>query len=303
MMRNLVKKIVIGTALVLCAASALAEEAKIQPDFEVTEVSSGIFMLSGVGGFVGGNVGLSVGEDGVVMIDDAMPPFLDELKDAVKTITNDPIDFLINTHIHGDHTGNNLSFGEQRIRIVAHENLRTAMLTKGLKLYGKEGPIPKAALPVITFSDAMSFHLNGEDARVFHVKNAHTDGDAIIHFKNSNVIHTGDTFFNGLFPYIDLANGGSVDGYIAAQQQMIDLSDGDTKIIPGHGPLSNKKQLQGAVSMLIDTKDLITNLIKKGQSEDQVVKINPLKKYHEKWNWEFITTEKMTRQVYKSLNK
>ncbi|MCF6194039.1 MAG: MBL fold metallo-hydrolase [Kangiellaceae bacterium] len=302
-MKNLIQKIVTTTALIFCVTSALAEEAKNQPDFEVTEVSSGIYMLSGVGGFVGGNVGLSIGEDGVVMIDDAMPPFLDKMKNAVKTVTNDPIAFLINTHVHGDHTGNNQSFGEQGVRIVAHENLRTAMLNKGLKLYGKEGPMPKAALPVITFSHAMSFHLNGEDARVFHVKNAHTDGDAVIHFKNSNVIHTGDTFFNGLFPYIDLANGGSVDGYIAAQQQIIDLSNDNTKIIPGHGPLSNKKQLQIAVSMLLDAKDLITNLIEKGQSEEQVVKANPLKKYHKKWNWEFIPTEKMTRQVFKSLNK
>ena len=302
-MNKVAKKAVAGLTLVLCTASVLAEQTSNKPDFKVTEVSNGIYMLSGVGGFVGGNVGLSIGEDGVVMIDDAMPPFLDKMKNAVKSVTNDPIDFLINTHVHGDHTGNNKSLGEQGVRIVAHENLRTSMLTKGLKLYGKEGPMPKAALPVITFSHAMSFHLNGENARVFHVENAHTDGDAVIHFENSNVIHTGDTFFNGLFPYIDLGNGGSVDGYIAAQQEIIALSNNHTKIIPGHGPLSNKRELQTAVDMLIDSKNIISILIKNGQSEEQVVKTNPLKKYHENWNWGFITTEKMTRQVYKSLTK
>jgi len=298
-MNMFIQKIVAGFALALCAASVLAQETKDKPDFEVTEVSKGIYMLlSG-----GGNVGLSIGEDGVVMIDDSMPPFLDKLTRTIKSISDKPIDFLINTHVHRDHTENNKHFGERGIRIVAHENLRTSMLTKGLKLFNKEGPMPKAALPVITFSHAMSFHLNGEDARVFHVKNAHTDGDAVIHFQNSNVIHSGDTFFNGLFPYIDLANGGNIDGYIAAQQKIIDISDDQTKIIPGHGPLGNKKQLQAARDMLIDSKNIISMLIKAGESEDQVVKANPLQKYHENWNWGFISTERMTRQVYKSLAK
>jgi len=298
-MNKAIKKILSGLTLVLCAASVLSKEAGNESEFAVTEVSEGIYMLlSG-----GGNVGLSIGEDGVVMIDDSMPPFLDKLTRTIKSISNKPIDFLINTHVHRDHTENNKHFGEQGIRIVAHENLRTSMLTKGLKLFNKEGSMPKAALPVITFSHTMSFHLNGEDARVFHVKNAHTDGDAVIHFQNSNVIHSGDTFFNGLFPYIDLANGGSIDGYIAAQQKIIDISDDQTKIIPGHGPLGNKKELQAARDMLVDSKNIISMLIKAGKSEEQVVKANPLEKYHENWNWGFITTEKMTRQVYKSLTE
>ena len=298
-MNKTIKKILSGLALVLCATSVLSEKAGNEPDFAVIEVSEGIYMLlSG-----GGNVGLSIGEDGVVMIDDSMPPFLDKLTRTIKSISDKPIDFLINTHLHRDHTENNESFSQRGIRIVAHENLRTSMLTKGLKLYDKEGPMPKAALPVITFSHAISFHLNGEHARVFHVKNAHTDGDAIIHFQNSNVVHAGDTFFNGLFPYIDLANGGNIEGYIAAQQKIIDLSDDQTKIIPGHGPLGNKKKLQAARDMLIDSKNIISTLIKNGQSEEQVVKANPLNKYHENWNWGFITTEKMTRQVYKSLTE
>jgi len=302
-MKNLKRLISASFLLTTSLITTAAEEQKNDLNFATTEVAPGIYMLMGVGGFTGGNIGLSIGDDGVVMIDDSMPPLLDKMKVAIKKITDKPVDFLINTHVHGDHTGNNKSIGEDGTRIVAHENLRINMLTKGLQ--SKEGhkPMPKAALPVITFSHAMSFHLNGEDARIFHVKNAHTDGDAVIHYQNSNVIHTGDAFFNGLFPYIDLDNGGSVDGYIAAQQEIIDLSNDKTKIIPGHGSLADKKQLQSAADMLIDAKNMIDALIKKGKSEDDVVKENPLKKYHEKWNWEFITTEKMTRQVYKSLKK
>lgn len=302
-MINQLRTLLSALIITLFATTANAKEAKPQPGFQVEKVADGIYMLSGVGGFVGGNIGLSIGKDGVVMIDDSMPPFLDKLKNAVKSVADKPVDFLINTHVHGDHTGNNNSFGEKGVRIVAHENLRKRMLKKGLKLYDMEGPMPKAALPVITFSHEMSFHLNGEDSRVIHVEHAHTDGDAIIHFETSNVIHTGDTFFNGLFPFIDLNNGGSIDGYITAQQKIIALSNDKTKIIPGHGPLTNKKALEDAVNMLIDVKNIMVKVMASGKSEDDVVKMNPLKKYHDDWNWGFITTERMTRQIYKGLKK
>jgi glyoxylase-like metal-dependent hydrolase (beta-lactamase superfamily II) len=292
--------------IILCCISvpfmAIAEENKAPKlDFAADEVAPGIYMLSGVGGFTGGNIGLSVGDDGVVMIDDSMPPLLAKMKAAIAKVTDKPVDFLINTHVHGDHTGNNKSMGENGTRIVAHDNLRINMLVKGLQTSEGKKPMPKAALPVITFSHAMSFHLNGEDARIFHVEKAHTDGDAVIHYKNANVIHTGDTFFNGMFPYIDLNNGGSVNGYIAAQEKIISIANADTKIIPGHGPLSSVKELKMSLAMLKDSKNLIAKMIKAGKTEDQVVSDNPLKGYHEQWNWGFITTEKMTRQVYKSL--
>ncbi len=295
-------KTIFASLLVLVSVNTLiAEEAKKLPHIESTKVAPGIYMLSGVGGFTGGNIGLSIGEDGVVLIDDSMPPFLDNMNKAIKMITNKPIDFLINTHVHGDHTGNNESLGKKGVKIVAHENVRNNMIAKGKQAAGKKQPIPKTALPVITFSNSMDFHLNGEDARVFHVDNAHTDGDAVIQFKNANVIHTGDTFFNGLFPYIDLNNGGGIKGYISAQKKILALSDDRTKIIPGHGPLSNKKQLQASLDMLVDSKKLVSDLINKGLSEDEVAKAEPLKKYGEHWSWEFITTEKMTRQIYESL--
>ena len=292
------------TASALFAVSLLttaAEKTEDKRSFSTTEVAPGIYAVMGVGGFTGGNIGLSVGVDGVVMIDDSMPPLLDRMKTAIKTVTDKPVDFLINTHVHGDHTGNNKTIGEDGTRIVAHENLRLNMLTKGLQTSDGKKPMPKSALPVITFSHAISFHLNGEDARIFHVEKAHTDGDAVIHYQNANVIHTGDIFFNGMFPYIDINNGGSVDGYIKAQQKILEIANDETKIIPGHGPLSDSKQLKQSLDMLIDVRQLIADQIAKDKTEDQVVKANPIKKYHEKWNWGFITTEKMIRQVYKSL--
>lgn len=301
-MKNLFQIII--TLTLTLSLSIIAEEAKKpSPDFSAQEIKPGIFMLSGVNGFVGGNIALSVGEDGVIMIDDSMPPFLDKMKAAIKKVTNKPIDFLINTHVHGDHTGNNEPMSSDGAMIVAHENLRLHMLKKGVQTQNGMQPAPKAALPVITFSHAMSFHLNGDEAEIFHVKAAHTDGDAVIKFKDANVIHTGDTFFNGLFPYIDINSGGSVDGYIAAQKRILENSDNTTKIIPGHGPLATKADLRKAVNMLIEARKLISYQITKGKTEDEVVQANPLQKYHNKWNWGFITTEKMTRQVYKSLTK
>ncbi|MBV1910921.1 MAG: MBL fold metallo-hydrolase [Kangiellaceae bacterium] len=289
---------------VLTSLTSVAEEkAKPSPSFQTTEVSPGIHMISGVGGFTGGNIGLSIGEDGVVMIDDSMPPLLDKMKKAINSITTQPVDFLINTHVHGDHTGNNESIGKDGTRIVAHENLRINMLTKGVATQKGRVKAPKAALPVITFSHSMSFHLNNEDAKIFHVERAHTDGDAVIHFKSANVIHTGDTFFNGMFPYIDIDNGGSLKGYIDAQKKVLSISDNNTKIIPGHGPLASKADLKKSLAMLLEVKKIMDKVIKDGGSEDDVVKANPLKMFHEKWNWGFITTERMTRQAYKSLKQ
>jgi cyclase len=298
-MKKINQNLSLGLLLSASMSVVAAEAPKLS--FAATEVSPGIYMLSGVGGFTGGNIGLSIGEDGVVMIDDSMPPMLDIMNTAIKSVTDKPVDFLINTHVHGDHTGNNTSMGQAGTRIVAHENLRKHMLDKGIQ--GKEGmvPAPKAALPVITFSHAMSFHLNGEDAELIHLANAHTDGDAVIHFKNANVIHTGDTLFNGMFPFIDLDSGGSVDGYISAQQSILAMANDDTKIIAGHGPLASKKDLQASIDMLIDVKNIIGQLVKSGKSEEEVVKLNPLAKYHDRWNWVFITTERMTRQIYKGL--
>ncbi|NQZ81970.1 MAG: MBL fold metallo-hydrolase [Colwellia sp.] len=296
---KLVNKVAILATVFTASLSVIAEE-KSELRVVTTEVAPKLYMLEGAGGFVGGNMMLSIGEDGVVLIDDALSSNLSLLKTAIKSVTDQPIDYLINTHFHADHIGNNEAFSKEGSHIVAHENIRHRLLKGAASSDNKK--VVKGSLPVITFSHAMDFHLNGDDMHIFHVKNAHTDGDAVIHIENENIIHTGDTMFNGMFPYIDLANGGSLDGYINAQKTILALSDEQTKIIPGHGPIANKQDLQASIDMLEDTKQIITKLIASGKSEDEIVKLNPLSIYHDKWNWGFITTERMTRQIVQGLH-
>ncbi|TDR20638.1 MBL fold metallo-hydrolase [Marinicella litoralis] len=296
-----IKSTLLTAAILVSGISHAKDEPKVS--YKSTEVAKGIYMLAGEGGFTGGNIGLLIGVEGVVLIDDSMPPFLDILNQAIKGLTDQPIDFLINTHVHGDHTGNNEPFGQAGTHIVAHDNLRKHLINKGVQTSDGMAPAPKAALPVLTFSNEMSFHFNDQPATAIHVPNAHTDGDAIIHFSQANVIHAGDTFFNGLFPYIDIDSGGSVDGFIHAQLKMISLSNDETTIIPGHGPLSNKQELQAAVDMLIDAKAIINKHIKEGMTLEAVLEANPLAKYHDDWNWGFITTERMTTQLFNDLSQ
>lgn len=268
-------------------------------DFEVTSLNDNIHVLMGINGFTGGNIALLTGADGVVMIDDSMPPLGERLKAAIAKVTADDVDFIINTHVHGDHSGLNAEFAKAGSWLIGHENLRKQLKEKG---YGQDRPAPAEALPVITFTHEMGFHLNNELVRIVHIAKAHTDGDAMIHYVGANIIHTGDLMFNGLFPYIDLGSGGDVKGYLAAQKQMLRLSDDNTKIIPGHGAIASKADLQAAADMLEDSLGIIQTYIDKGMSEEDVVKANPLKKYHDDWNWGFITTERMTRQLYKGLS-
>lgn len=252
-------------------------------------------MLEGAGGFAGGNMALSLGADGVVMIDDAMPDTLGIMSSAVKSITDKPIDFLINTHFHWDHAGNNGVMAESGARIFAHENARKRLATE-LK------ETQMGALPVFTFTHEMNFYLNGNDIHIFHAENAHTDGDIIIFFRNLNVIHTGDIFVNGMFPYIPLEHGGTVSGLIAAHHKILSLADAKTKIIPGHGSLASKGDLKAQVAMLEESKKHISELINSNKSLEEVIKLAPLSKY-QSYSHEFINTEEMTRQVYQSLVK
>lgn len=299
-MKRVLKNLCLSTAIAMAPMvfghTAVADD---EISLKTTELSSGIFMIEGVGGFTGGNILLSVGADGVVMIDDGLPPFLGLLQQSVQKLTDKKVDYLINTHIHGDHTGNNASYGAGHTHIVAHENMRQQMATTGVP--GGTGPAPKAALPVITFSDKMAFHLNGANAQLLHVAHAHTNGDTVVHFAKENIIHTGDVLFNGMFPYIDLDSGGSATGYLAAQKKIYSMANAKTKIIPGHGPLASKVDLKASIDMLEDSIARVNKWVKKGLSEDDIVAKNPLKKYHDKWNWGFITTEKMTRTLYKDI--
>ena len=255
--------------------------------FETTKLSSGLYMISGVGGFTGGNIGVVVGKDGVVMIDNGVPAVLDLLKEEIKKTTDKPIDYLINTHLHNDHIGNNSDFANNGAQVISHDNVRAALQKKSSSA---------ESLPIMTFSDQMTLHINGETAKVTHVKNAHTNGDAFIHFQNSNVIHTGDLMFNGRFPFIDANNGGTLDGVLLGLNMILSLSDDNTKIIPGHGPLANKADVAKTIAMLEDARDLVGALVKSGKSDAEILKANPLEKYTS-YSWGFIDMEKMTKQM------
>lgn len=269
--------------------------------FKSTPVAEGLFMIEGVGGFAGGNLGLSIGEDGVVLIDDSMAPLNDKMMAAIAEVTDQNVDYVINTHIHGDHTGGNVAMHNHGATIVAHENIRQRLLDDGIATRNGQTEAPIESLPQVTFTDAMTFHLNGTEAHVFHLPNAHTDGDGAIHFRNLNVIHTGDLMFNGLFPFIDMDSGGSVQGYIAAQERLLALCNGDTVIIPGHGPLAKPKDLRASISMLKDALSRVSVLVEEGLSDDEIIEANPLADYDSDWSWGFINTERMTRQILRGV--
>lgn len=293
-------KFFIAGSLAIGGMNASAQEEK--PSFETIKVTDNIYMLSGKTGFTGGNVGLSIGEDGVAMIDNGLSDVLELLRAEIAKTTDKPIDYLINTHVHGDHIGNNKHFGGDGARIVSHENLRASLIKNGVGRGDKFEAAPKTSVPVLTFSDRMTIHLNGDAAKIVHFANAHTDGDAIVRFENANVIHTGDIMFNGRFPYIDEGNGGGLKGVIAALKGIAELSSDSTKIIPGHGPLASKADVIKTVAMLEDSHKMVAKLVADGKTDEEIQKANPLSKYQE-YSWGFITTELMTKQVLSAARK
>lgn len=284
------RKLILATLLL--ASSAIAQDVT---ELKATEVVAGMYMIEGVDGFAGGNITMLVGED-VFLIDDGVPPTGPLLMEMAEKLAGRAIDYAVNTHMHGDHVGGNAVLAEDGTLIIAHDNIRKRLLEDTSLSGGPEG------LPQVTFSEAVTFNVNGHEAYVFHVPAAHTDGDAVIEFRSVDVIHAGDLFFNDLFPFIDQDNGGTVAGFKAGQQQILDLAGDDTIIIPGHGPLATRIELQIALDMLIDAETRVKKLVDVGMSEEQVLAENPLADYHEQWNWGFITTERMTKGLYRSLS-
>lgn len=289
-------------ACLLVAPLAVAEEAP--GPFAAVEVAPGIyqigntnegFALNEPSDFVGGGVGLLVGDEYIVMIDDVLEQTAPALVALAENIAGRPIDFVINTHAHGDHVGGNVYVTEQGALVVSHDQLRARMAGDPNL---DTGP---GALPVITFSDRMTFHVNGEEAIAIHVPNAHTDGDAIIHFRNANVIAAGDLSFRGLFPFIDLDSGGSVKGFMAGMQLLIDMADEDTRFLTGHGPVATRADLVRDLAMLRDAEARVKNLLDEGMSEEEILAANPLADYHDQYSWFFITTERMTKTLVRSL--
>ena len=256
--------------VVLLAAPAVFAQG--QPDFSAVQiklhqVSGNVYYLEGQGG----NVGVLIGDDGVLMIDDQFAPLTEKLVAAIRTISNKPIRMLVNTHVHGDHTGGNANIGAMGIDIVAHDNVRVR-LARGVN---GGAPSPAAALPVVTFGDTISLHLNGEDISIAKLPPAHTDGDSYIHFPKADVIHVGDVFRTVGYPGVDGGNGGTVKGTIAALQAIVDLAGPNTKIIPGHGVVATREDVAAFRDLTVELQKRFTDLIRQGMTLEQVVAAKP----------------------------
>jgi len=296
---SLKKLFIIISCLVATSAFAQQDFSKVQ--IETIPVAKGVYMLVGSGG----NIGLSVGPDGAFLIDDQYAPLTDKILKAISAVTDKPVRFLVNTHWHFDHTGGNENIGKAGSIIVAHDNVRKR-LAKGqfMKVFNANiPPSPPEALPVITFADSVTFHWNDETLEVVHARAAHTDGDAVIYFKNTNVVHVGDLFFNGLYPFIDAESGGSMAGVIAGVDEVLDRIDENTKVIPGHGPLGNKADLKAYRDMLAAVHARMTKLIKAGKNIDEIVAAKPTADYDAKWGGGFLKPDQWVQIVYAGMQK
>lgn len=271
--------VVIGLGL-LTTMPAAAQRDFSSVEIETIQVADGVYMLVGSGG----NIGLSIGEDGPFVVDDQFAPLTEKIQAAIAAVTSGAVRFVLNTHWHGDHTGGNENLGKAGAMIIAHENVRKRLNPAEFRdLMGRSQQAPPDALPVVTFTDAVNFYWNGENIRVFHVEHAHTDGDAIVHFTNANVVHMGDTFFKDRYPFIDVDSGGGIDGMIAAADHVLSMVDSDTKIIPGHGTLATPDDLRDYRNMLITVRDRVRTMLNDGMSVDEVVAAKPTNDLDATW--------------------
>ena len=286
-------------AILISAGTYSQEDGFAGVEITTHDVAPGIYMLVGMGG----NIGVSVGEDGVFMIDDQFAPLTDKITAAVAALSDRPIRFVVNTHWHYDHTGGNENLGNRGVLIVAHDNVYERMSRDTeIGAFNQVVPAaPKAALPVITFNDNVTFRLNGEEIQVVHYRNSHTDGDSVIHFKNANVIHTGDIWFNGAYPFIDVSSKGSIDGVINSIRALIELADDNTRIIPGHGPLSDRQGMQGYLEMLETVRDRMSRLITEEKSLDEIIELKPNADYDDALGKGFINPEQFLRNLHSDL--
>jgi glyoxylase-like metal-dependent hydrolase (beta-lactamase superfamily II) len=293
-----------ATFLLLAAAPAAAQQQDFSKvEVRVEQVAPGVAVLFGAGG----NIGLSFGEDGNVLIDDQFAPLAPKITAAVRSVDPDPVRFVINTHWHGDHTGGNVQFGESGAVIVAQDNVRRRMSVDTFSKQQNQTlrATPKAGLPVVTFAQGVTFHLNGDDLQVVHVPQAHTDGDALVYWTKANVIHMGDTFFfKQTFPFIDRESGGSIDGMIAAANRGLAIVKPGGKVIPGHGPVATRDDLQAYRDMLVDIRAKVAAGVRTGRSKAAVIASKPAAAYAGRVAFDgFISPDRFVETMYDELRK
>ncbi len=296
------------TALMLILAAAMAAWGGQAPDYskvqiKATKVSGNVYMLEGAGG----NIGASIGEDGIVIVDDQFAPLAEKIQAALKSlgITDKPVRFVINTHYHGDHTGGNAPFSGTGATVIAQDNVRKRLESGGtagnggsIKMENKAAE--KAALPIITFEHDVTVHLNGEDIHALHFPSGHTDGDSIIFFPKNNVVHMGDDFVRYGFPFIDVSSGGSVQGMIAAMEKATAQLPADVKVIPGHGAISNLDDVREFTKMLKETSAVVQKALDAHKTLEQMKQEKILDPW-KKWSGDFVNTDAFIETLYNSL--
>ena len=280
--------------LAFAASPVSAQRDFSKVEIKVIKAAGNVYMLEGAGG----NIGVSVGADGILIVDDQFAPLADKIRAALKTLGEGKLKFVLNTHWHGDHTGGNAQFS-QEAPIIAHTNVRKRLETDQNISGTAVKASPKEALPVVTFDDRLSVHFNGEEIRVIHFPHGHTDGDSVIFFTGSNVVHMGDDFFAGRFPFVDLSSGGSVEGAMQNVGQVIKQLPADVKIIPGHGPLSNIDDLKLYHRMLVETVGIVRQRMKAGKTLAEI-KAAGLPAEWKEWGTGFIKTNQWIETIYRS---
>ena len=300
-MRTLLLKAFATCAAALLATSTLAQEDYSKVEIQTEKLSDTVYMMTGAGG----NLGVSAGADGVFVIDSQFAPLTPKIQAAIAKVSDKPVRFVLNTHWHFDHVGGNENLGKAGAVIIAQENVRKRMSKEGLiAFFGmKTRAEPPIALPVVTFTRDLSLYLNGEEMHAFHAPRAHTDGDTMVQFSKSDVIHMGDTFFNKMYPFIDTSSGGTVAGVLAAADRALKVAGDKTRIIPGHGPLGNKADLKAYRDMLAAVSARVSAQIKQGKKVEEVVAAKPTAQYDDPWGKGFLEPDKFVEMLYGNLKK
>ena len=295
-MRRLLPIFLTGTFLL---STAVAQQDFTKVEIRAKPLAGNLQVLFGAGG----NMALLTGADGAVLVDDQFAPLAPKIRAAIALLTDQPVRFVINTHWHFDHTGGNEAFGASGSVIVAHQNTRQRMSTRQVVDFFKvtTPPSPAAALPIVTFAESVSLHLNGEDIDAVHVANAHSDSDVVLFFRQANVVHAGDTFVNGPYPFIDMGSGGSIDGLIAAVKVMLARCDEKSQIIPGHGPMANKIDLQAYHDMLLTVRDRVKALLARGRTQEQVLAARPTAEFDARYGAGAMRPDIWLQRVYADL--